>query len=205
MTEYEFELRMRSVFCILMFAEMAEFTFSARIRSSEHVSCRDGRNLNFQRVPALVFLHSHGCRDGGICVFSADPQCLLILMVAEMAEFSISARARNLRFQRESAFCVRILMVAETAEFASLARICAFFVFGWLQRCPNLRFQRGSAMCLCIPMVAETTEYSFSARIRVFVVILMVAEMSEYAFPAWTRNAFCILMVAEMADLGFQR
>ena len=128
-----------------MFAEMAEFTFSARIRSSEHVSCRDGRNLYFQRVPALVFLHSHGCRDGGICVFSADPQCLLILMVAEMAEFSISARARNLRFQCESAFCVRILMVAETAEFALLARICALF---------------------CIRMVAEMPESAFSARIR---------------------------------------
>ena len=44
----------------------------------------------------FVFLHCDGCRDGGICAFSADPQfCAGILMVVEMTEFAFSARTCN--------------------------------------------------------------------------------------------------------------
>ena len=42
---------------ILVVAEMVEFAFPTRTE--------------------VWFLHSDGCRDGGTCVFSADPQCLL--------------------------------------------------------------------------------------------------------------------------------
>ena len=54
--KYAFSALIRSVVLRMMVAEMAEYAFSARIRN--------------------VLLNSGDCRDGRICVFSADPQGL---------------------------------------------------------------------------------------------------------------------------------
>ena len=56
MAEYEFSGGPAMIFGILMVAETAEYAFSVRILS--------------------VSYNSDGCRDGGICASSTDPQCL---------------------------------------------------------------------------------------------------------------------------------
>ena len=66
----------RALFGILTVAEMAEYSIPARIRQYlwHADGCRDGGICVFSVDPqSLCFLHSDGCIDGGICAFSADP------------------------------------------------------------------------------------------------------------------------------------
>ena len=66
----------RALFGILTVAEMAEYSIPARIRQYlwHADGCRDGGICVFSVDPqSLCFLHSDGCIDGGICDFSADP------------------------------------------------------------------------------------------------------------------------------------
>ena len=60
---------------ILMVAEMVEFAFSARIRNAfgHYYCCRDG-GIYVSSADPQCFVHSDGSRDGGTCVSRMDPR-----------------------------------------------------------------------------------------------------------------------------------